>query len=772
MNFLNYSFRLSVVFFTFLLFPSLLVAQEYLLRGTVIDALTSEGIREAQVFLRETGKTQRTDSSGFFSFAHLESGWYTIVVSHPMYERTEERIRLESTAPATITITLQPPLYRMPAVVVQSMRTAANSEQLPYPTAILEYSQLNENAHQTIAEALGKMPGLRLSRDGMWGTTVNVRGMSRYDVVLLTDGIRVETAQDLAGSMSLINPYDLDRVEVVKGPSYAGTGTIGGVVHYLSKVPTFRDQLSFQWEAMGRYESVNSLFGKHLAAKIESEQFRFRGSGMHRKAQNYETPDGTMPHSQFEDFGVSLFGGTKLFTSHLLNVSYERFHGENVGLPGGKSIAPTATATYKLARRELLKTEYSIPNMSTFVPLFTVRLAQQTIQRNVQLIASPTITKTPHATHTMRTMQAEGALTLSEDHYTTAGVEVWDRTIDSKRESYDAVKRTMTLERPLPDATFRSLGIFAHDEWTIIPEYTTLSFGGRYDAIHIENPTTYNIEWVIDSLGNKTVPSTRRLLWNAATRTTESWNISIGFHQRITGTLKLSLLTAAAERSATVEERFQFLSLGPNTYLGNPDLASERSYNVNVGAEWSSENIVVRGDVYSHFFVNFISDTLTLSNATTQTFSKYNIRRAKIYGYECTAQWYAFPFLRIGSSFSYTRGEDFSHRTNLPQIPPLRGAIDIHYRLPSYGTVTVECESIASQNYIAARTAGEVRTGGYTLFHLRFASVQFPLASTVCTFHAGIQNLFDKAYRNHLSTLRLLKLEPGRNIWFSLSVEG
>jgi outer membrane receptor protein involved in Fe transport len=46
------------------------------------------------------------------------------------------------------------------------------------------------------------------------------------------------------------------------------------------------------------------------------------------------------------------------------------------------------------------------------------------------------------------------------------------------------------------------------------------------------------------------------------------------------------------------------------------------------------------------------------------------------------------------------------------------------------------------------------------------------LSSTNFRIFTGVENVFDKAYRNHLSTTRgTIKIEPGRNIFFKLAVE-
>jgi len=61
---------------------------------------------------------------------------------------------------------------------------------------------------------------------------------------------------------------------------------------------------------------------------------------------------------------------------------------------------------------------------------------------------------------------------------------------------------------------------------------------------------------------------------------------------------------------------------------------------------------------------------------------------------------------------------------------------------------------------------GEITTAGYVLFDLCLSSMAIDLNIINCKFFAGIENIFDKDYRNHLSTNRgLILSEPGRNFF-------
>nr|NJM04941.1 Plug domain-containing protein [Desulfobacula sp.] len=71
---------------------------------------------------------------------------------------------------------------------------------------------------------------MKKTSDSPWGSDINIRGLGRNNVLFLIDGCRVNTATDINARFGLVNPQDIERVEVIKGPVSAlyGWGRHGG----------------------------------------------------------------------------------------------------------------------------------------------------------------------------------------------------------------------------------------------------------------------------------------------------------------------------------------------------------------------------------------------------------------------------------------------------------------------------------------------------------------------------------------------------------------
>ena len=767
-NLNNYFRRTSVFIVLAAVHVSFSFSQTASLSGQVVDAATHQPVMQAVVILREIRQQTITEDNGHFHFNQLMTGRYTLSVHHVAYADIERLIKCSSMGNDTIGIEMSSVLIPSGEVIVRSTRTADDLKNTPFSLAIVTHDKLMNNSYVTVSDAMSREPGIALVRDGMWETMVSIRGMTRYNIVMEIDNTRIETANDHAAALSLLNPFDIDRIEIIKGGSsaLAGTGAFGGVVNIMTKNPSFSDVPYIAGESTVRFESVNNSHAEYLALEGGSEMYRFRTSGMYRKADNYIAPTGTVPNSYFGDWDFSADAGLKLFGKHSFDVVYQRSQTDDAGIPGGSSLFPaTAIVKYSLARRELFKAEYTIPAISESFSSFVIRASRQNIERDVNLIASPRLTKTPHADHTTETVQIEAAMIPFEGHSVTIGTEVWQRSISSGRETYKLGNDTVLEEVPLPNSSFTSAGIYIQDEWKIIPQYTTLVMGGRYDGIRVHNDATYDTLWLLYG-SQRVTPSNRTVLWPENTSNTKSWSVNAGIQQNVLNYLDASFLFSTAFRTPALEELYAYLTNTTPPHVGNPNLQPEKSISLDCALHVHLQNIAFTADVYYNTYQNLVGDTLgTFENAPA--YVKANIGEARIYGYELSLDVKALDALKIRSSLSSVRAEDTKHNSNLGQIVPLQGNLAADYLIQKIGNIHADCEIVDNKTQLAK---SEKSVGGYALFHVGVSTTSLEVFGASFTLSAGVQNLFNRAYVNFLSTLRgNLNNEPGRNVYLSVS---
>ena len=125
-------------------------------------------------------------------------------------------------------------LYRLGEIRVSSLRFQRLEREVAMPLVVVPGDLIPRQSSITLSDILANEPGLAVARDGIWSTSINIRGLGENRLVALVDGCRIETATDLAAGLSMIDPGEVERMEVIKGASSSiyGTGAMGGFLHH------------------------------------------------------------------------------------------------------------------------------------------------------------------------------------------------------------------------------------------------------------------------------------------------------------------------------------------------------------------------------------------------------------------------------------------------------------------------------------------------------------------------------------------------------------
>lgn len=739
------------------------------LAGRVVSRDGGAPIAGALVRLAESGASARTGADGRYAFASLSPGRWTVLAHHVAWSDAAHSVELTEGG-GTLDFSLAPAVHAADEVIVESARTSFTLRHSPWPAGVRTAEQLASRTVVTPAEQAAALPGVALVRDGAWQTNVSIRGMGRASIVSLVDHTRIETAQDLAGALSLVNDADLERVEVMKSPGSVlfGTGALGGAIQLITRRAPFGPGAAWSGTWSEGVTSADEGVAHHASLERSAARTALRLSGSYRDAGLTATPRGDLPNSQYTDWSGNASLGVRTRGEQSLFASWQRSQAENTGITGGSPFTATATATYRLARRERFALEYALPHLARALPMLTLRASHQDIVRNVEVVQSPTVTVTPHATHKTTSAQIEARLQPSPRHLLTVGAEAWQRVLDSRRERRLAAQNRIVGERPVPHASHTSAGVFAQDDWSPVTDRVRVTLGARTDWSRTRNDRTLNPEWVtIGGVPQAPVPG-QAVLWNAGVVHDASWDASAGLHVQATPRVGARVLVASAYRTPSLEERFQFLDLGSSLRVGNPALAPERGLTVNGGARFEAGGTTLDADLFFNSLADMVAEEPGMFEGRA-AFVKRNVARARLYGGELSLEQRLTERVALSASLAQVRGEDLTAHTELAQVAPLsaRGGIEADARRA--GTWRIECVASHAQDHPGP---GETVTAGWTAWNAAWSSAPMALGRARARLRCGVDNAFDRAYRQHLSTLRgIVKLEPGRNVHAALTVE-
>ncbi|MCJ7555179.1 MAG: TonB-dependent receptor, partial [Ignavibacteriaceae bacterium] len=634
--------------------------------------------------------------------------------------------------------------------------------------------------------------------DGVWSTDLNIRGLSRNNIVTIIDGTRIETANDISARLSMINLNDVDRIEVIKGAasSVYGTGATGGIVNIVSRQPSFNKNYLNSGSVSLGYNSVNNL--RAISGNIFNSGYFWSSkiSGSYRKADNIQTPSGELKNSQFTDYSLSASMNIQPFNNHLLKFNYQLFKAEDIGIPGAAPLFPdNADVRYPNEKRELISAGYEIQNISSVFSKILVRYSHQFILRDVENI--PNIVQyipgggsflplrvsvlkiIPRADHNSHNFLAQTNLIFARNNLLMLGIDYWSRSYNGERLKYQLIEtldstgttvvntliNKVIAEKPLPDSKFQCIGFFAQDDYEMLKDKLKFSLGARVDKIVVSGETTLNPLYEINNGIIDYSPPTQKVIWEKTEVNDISYSSNLGLNFSVTSNLDLTLSLGYSFRSPSLEERFQYIDLGSLVRIGDPNLKPEKGYSTDFGIRYYSSNV----KIISSIFYNYITDIVVEKPGMFEerlAQIKTNIGEARLYGFDLMVNYNFYKDWLIYSTASFVKGDDLSEDTNLPQIPPLNGTLGLKMSLVNDIETELSSTIYAAQNDIAV---GEIAASGYAIFNLSVNVKNIEFAPAHLQLFAGVDNIFNKSYRSHLSTTRGgMTIEPGRNFYIKL----
>ncbi|HVO73842.1 MAG TPA: TonB-dependent receptor [Ignavibacteriaceae bacterium] len=767
--------------------------QQFTLKGKVTDGLSGEPLEGAAVFISSKNMAY-TNPDGNYIIKDAAEGSFDIEVVQLGYEKFSERINIPGDTLKNFFLLPSP--IELDEVIVSTSRTDKQLRNSPYSELLIGSNQIRNQTYQSLPDALKSEPGISLIREGAWGSEVSIRGLSRENVVALIDGNRISTSTDVAARFSLVDLNDIERVEIIKGASSAlyGSGATGGIVNIITKSPPFNDVFSLKGYLSSGFNSVNNSSINSGSIYGNGSSWASKITGSFRKAGNLQTPSGKIKNSQFEDYSLSGNLNLAPLEDHLIKFNYQLFKANDVGIPGSSVFPNIADVRYPDEKRELFSAGYEIQNISSSLYRLSFKYSYQFIERDVENIphavqniaaasGSPArrvsvLKITPNADHRSNNFQAYGNLLLSENNNLVGGIDYWDRQYRGERKRYQLIQvldsvgniststNKITGEKPLPDSKFSSLGLFAQDDEEVIKDKLSFSFGARADIIKVKGEMTLNPIYEITNGIINNSPAGQQVIWDKIEETDYPYSANIGLKYSIIEELDFTISLGLSYRSPSLEERFQYIDQGGVLRVGNPGLNPERGKSADLGIRYYSYEL----KIISSFFYNYFNDLVAEVPGTFEgraAFVKTNIGKSRLYGFDISSEYNFITDFLLFTAISYVKGDDITAGGNLPEISPLNGKIGVQIGLLKNMQAEINSIIFAAQNETAR---GEIKTPGYAVFNGSLNSNLLSLSGMNLSISAGIENILNKSYRDHLSTARgSITTEPGRNIFFKLN---
>jgi len=625
----------------------------------------------------------------------------------------------------------------MDKVIITARGTDSTQSQTPGGTGVVEKEDILLAPKASVADSLARIPGLTQTGQSPWGQDVSIRGLSGNSVVVLIDGMRLNTATEINARLGFMNPLDVERVEVLKGPasSLYGTGSTGGVINIITKKGDYTPKMDVNGELIAGWTSNPAGPDGYARAVLSGENYWAQFSaGLRDHDDYYGGDDKKMHDSQYDDLSLRLAGGIKLTDRLDWDFQFMNMDAHEVGIPGGSSTMPrTAPIKYPDTSNTLVSSNLTFePDSDVFKEvLFNFYFMKN--ERNVQIDRpKPAIRMiTPHAVHETLGGKLQTQM-LFGDHTVIAGVDAWNWHMTSSRQIY-TVAGPVLSNPPTPNTSQLSTGIFVEDDWKLNEEFR-LNLGARLDRIEVSNKANVR--------------------HRAQTHEDFGWNVHAGLTWEPVENWSHTLLAASSYRAPDILERFKFISLGAVTAQGNPNLDPEKSLFLEYGLHYNTAPLSVGAAVYYNYIIDYIEEKALSATVLREQ----NIGEARIYGLELEADWRFATAWNLYGNVALANGRDLENKEALRTVAPVNGLMGIKYTHDTGFWARVETPWALRQSEVPN---GIDRTDAWLVVNTA-AGYGFDWKETHHEITATVNNLFDKKYDNYLANSRAMQLlEPG-----------
>ncbi|MDQ1264888.1 MAG: outer rane receptor for ferrienterochelin and colicin [Bacteroidota bacterium] len=224
------------------------------LSGKILDS-RGDPIPSVRVQLPESKKQAFSDIHGNYLFEGISSVSHIIKVSRIGFRSFDTTIMIINKKNNILDIKLIESDIITDEVVVTGTRSYKNIETLPMPIDVITKSEIHNDGFTSLDEILSQQLGLPLVDDH--GRGVQMQGLNSDFSLILINGEPVSGRTGGILDISRFNVSNVNRVEVVKGPSSSlyGSNALAGVINLITEKPNKPLSVSMS----GKYANYNSV---------------------------------------------------------------------------------------------------------------------------------------------------------------------------------------------------------------------------------------------------------------------------------------------------------------------------------------------------------------------------------------------------------------------------------------------------------------------------------------------------------------------------------
>lgn len=669
-------------------------------------------------------------------------------------------------------------------VQVTATRGSAGSFEVTQPVTVLSAEDIGNRSPQVMGELLRGESGVYFQQTGPGQGMAIVRGLKGSGVLHLVDGFRLNNAFFRSAPsqyIALLDPWNIDQIEVVRGPSSTlyGSDAMGGVIQVRTPETRFRgSQIATAAETRLHYGSADSA--KVGRVKLAAGNERFSLTAGYTIANYGDRKIGGIGQSADGAGNISLGDtvGPGEFTSRAydfkaiwaatpadeLSFAVQYFEVPqmfryNEMVPG--SNPPPASrieAIYDNNRAFYhLRWRHSAP--LGFVDSLDVHLGRQIINddRFDNPSANPSRYDREQNRSTLDGLTVAAQTALNPRHTLRYGTELYRDTVDSAKQrsgdsgaTYTESSGSTSFKSRFPNgASTDNYGVYLEDLWAYAPAWQA-NLGGRLNYTATTLPAAPESDRAIAGEVDNTDYSAQLGLRYAISPAL-AWTSNLGRGYRAPNIFDLALV---GDRGGSPARPF----------VANTSLKPESLLSLDTGLKYRSGGTVGEFSVFYFGYRDQIS-TDNPSRVVPQgeqgctdaagCYQAENLPSATYYGFEGSLRQRLPARITARATLNYTWAEkELANGGKEPgnRIPPLNGVLGLDWQALPKLVVAPSVWFNDSQHRLDGldQTDSRIADGGTPGFAVVDLALRWSPSERLRLQLVG-ENLLDKSYREHAS---------------------
>ena len=733
--------KLKYIWFLFLLSSQLILAQNTI-KGEVKDITTLDPLPYVSVYLPELNKGTQTNENGLFELTNLPLGEIKIQFSFLGYTTIIKTISISKNKEVNLAIEMEANVFQVEEVVI-SGGTYSTQHENAIKIELVKGSELSATGAHSFTEAIVNIPGVDMISKGTGVVKPVIRGLSMTNILMLNNGVKMENFQFSENHPFIIDEFGIDRIEIIKGPASLlyGSDAVGGVINVLKEKSAPVGKIIGDFNT--QYHTNTQGIVTNIGIKGSTENYFWGIRGGIKSHTDYKDGAGNYtPNTRFNEYSFkSNFGINKSYGVFHLNYDLNK---PKFGMSTSEAI-PFITENgrennywYQDLTNHIISTKNTL-----FIGNYSLNLNASYQLNNRALQTDNTMPFYEMVDIDSNTFSYEIKANLPSTKNTTYIVGLQGAT--------NNIENNEAPDHLLPNATIKDYALFGFAKFSPFKKLKAQT-GIRYDYREISTEEEPKTEAINTNFGD--------------------FSTSLGATYNLTEKVLLRANFASAFRTPNIAELTQNGIHGDRYEQGNPNLTSQKSYEIDLSTHYHTKHLLFDISV----FYNNINDYIFIAPTNEITINgdiihKYSQSNAKIAGGEIALDIFPFKWLILKTSYAYLIGEQ-KNGEYLPFIPQNKLRFNAKFQKEKIGILQNPFLKIGGV-YAGKQSKPalfETETASYSLLNIGLGA-SIKISNQTISFSIQANNLLDKTYVDHLSTLKEIEYyNIGRNISFNLKI--